>query len=87
MLGTEVCATELRRRVSAGNIGVCNRAEEKGECWEQRCVQQSCGEGWVLGTEVCATELWRRVCAGNRGVCNRAEEKGVCWEQRCVQQS
>ena len=32
MLGTEVCATELRRRVSAGNRGVCNRAEEKGEC-------------------------------------------------------
>ena len=29
MLGTEVCATELRRRVSAGNRGVCNRAEEK----------------------------------------------------------
>ena len=41
MLGTEVCATELRRRVSAGNRGVCNRAEEKGVCWEQRCVQQS----------------------------------------------
>ena len=41
MLGTEVCATELRRRVCAGNRGVCNRAEEKGVCWEQRCVQQS----------------------------------------------
>ena len=54
MLGTEVCATELRRRVCAGNRGVCNRAEV---CWEQRCVQQSCGEGCVLGTEVCATEL------------------------------
>ena len=75
--------------MSAGNRGVCNRAVEKGGCWEQRCVQQSCGEGCVLGTEVCATELRRRVCAGNRsrGVCNRAEEKGVCWEQRCAQQS
>ena len=41
LLGTEVCATELRRRVCAGNRGVYNRAEEKGVCWEQRCVQQS----------------------------------------------
>ena len=31
----------LSRRVCAGNRGVCNRAEEKGVCWEQRCVQQS----------------------------------------------
>ena len=60
MLGTEVCATELRRRVSAGNRGVCNR---------EGCVLGTEVCATELRRRVCAGN--RGVCnrAEEKGVC------------------